>query len=95
MKFPQDITFEFLFLALIFSLIFGTLGYKYIADLSWEDAMLNASMILGGQGQISNIRGVKAKIFASIYAIYCGVFFLLIFSIILDKIVFANIKMKP
>lgn len=58
-----------------FSLLIGVLGYKYTCGFGWVDSLLNASMILGGMGPVDIIKeGNNAgKIFASFYAIYCGV----------------------
>ena len=34
------------------SLSIGVVGYHYLAGLPWVDSFLNASMILGGMGEI-------------------------------------------
>ena len=39
----------FLIVATLFS---GVAGYHWIAGLAWVDALLNASMILGGMGPV-------------------------------------------
>ncbi len=61
---------------LFFSLGIGILGYRYTMDLSWVDALMNASMILTGMGPVDHASTDSAKIFASFYAIYSGVAFL-------------------
>ena len=61
------------FLLLMFSLGIGILGYHFFEGLSWIDALLNASMILGGMGPVSPIRTNIGKVFASFYALYSGV----------------------
>ena len=58
------------------SLAVGTLGYHALAGLSWVDAFLNASMILTGMGPVSPLPSALAKIFASLYALFSGVIFL-------------------
>ena len=62
------------------SLAMGMLGYKYIVGVAgWDDAFLNASMILTGMGPIIDDKIVMtpaAKIFSGVYAIYSGVAFL-------------------
>jgi hypothetical protein len=55
------------------SLTIGVLGYHLIADLTWIDAFLNASMILSGMGPVSDLHSSGAKFFAGCYAIYCGI----------------------
>ncbi len=55
------------------SLAIGVVGYHAIAGLPWIDALLNASMILGGMGPVDPLRGTPAKLFASGYALFSGV----------------------
>ncbi len=61
---------------LLFSLGLGMLGYHFLERLSWLDAMLNASMILGGMGPVNPVQTPGGKVFASFYALYCGVILL-------------------
>lgn len=64
-------------LGLLFvSLLIGILGYKYTCGYSWVDSLLNASMILGGMGPMNPIDNTLGKVFASFYAIFCGVMLL-------------------
>jgi hypothetical protein len=65
----------FITLALIaFTLALGVLGYRFIGGLSWLDALLESSMLMGGEGPIysANLPDPAAKIFASFYALFCG-----------------------
>ena len=64
------------------SLSLGILGYHFLAGLSWIDALLNASMILTGEGPVDPMRTATAKLFASLYALFSGVIFLAIASIL-------------
>jgi hypothetical protein len=50
----------------------GVLGYHHLAGLDWIDSLLNASMILGGMGPVDTLTSNQAKIFASVYALFCG-----------------------
>jgi hypothetical protein len=59
-------------LVVLASLVLGIAGYHYIENFSWIDSLLNASMILGGMGEIDPLKTDAGKIFASIYAIYSG-----------------------
>ncbi|HWI56420.1 MAG TPA: hypothetical protein VNZ22_04290 [Bacillota bacterium] len=68
------------------SLGIGTLGYRVLADLSWVDSFLNASMILGGMGPVDRLASTPAKLFASFYALYAGFVLLISVSIILAPI---------
>ena len=64
------------------ALLIGILGYRWTAALSWVDALLNASMILGGMGPVDTLATDSAKLFASFYAIFSGVVFLAVFGIL-------------
>jgi hypothetical protein len=57
-------------------LIIGILGYHFIAELGWIDALLNAAMILTGMGEIDPLTSTGAKIFAALYALFSGIVFL-------------------
>jgi hypothetical protein len=61
------------FLLMMFSLGIGVAGYHFFEGLSWIDALLNASMILGGMGPVNPIQTNVGKVFASFYALYSGV----------------------
>jgi hypothetical protein len=61
------------------SLIIGMLGYQLTEGMSWVDAFLNAAMLMGGMGQVTVLRTDAGKLFAGVYALYCG--FILIVSI--------------
>jgi len=58
---------------ILFSLGIGVIGYHYYEPLSWIDALLNASMILGGMGPVGELQTNAGKIFASFYALYSGI----------------------
>lgn len=67
---------------LIISLGIGMVGYHGFERLSWLDALLNASMILGGMGPVNQLVTSGGKIFASIYALFSGMVFLGVAGII-------------
>lgn len=58
------------------SLLLGVFGYHYFAELTWLDALVNASMILTGMGPVDRVSSVSGKLFSSFYAIFSGVAFL-------------------
>src|SRR6266516_830167 len=64
-------------------LFLGIAGYHWIAGLDWIDALLEASMILGGMGPINPPRTAEANAFASLYALFSGVIFSSLIGIIL------------
>ncbi len=64
---------------IVFSLIVGILGYRFSDGMSWVDAFLNAAMLMGGMGQVTLLHSDAGKLFAGVYALYCG--FILIISV--------------
>ena len=71
----------FAFLLVAVSDLLGTLGYWYLADLSWVDSFYMASMILTGMVPVSEMSSDVAKLFSSFYALYSGVAFLSITAV--------------
>ena len=69
-----------------FGLAAGIMGYRYIAQLSWIDALLNAAMILTGMGPVSPMSDDAAKLFASAYALFSGVVFVSGVGIVLSPL---------
>ena len=65
------------------ALAIGVFGYHYIGDLGWIDSLLNASMILGGMGPVDPLKSDAAKIFASFYALFSGLAFVGIASLMI------------
>ena len=65
----------------------GIAGYHWLADLSWVDSLLNASMILGGMGPVDPLKTDAAKIFASFYALFSGLALIGIVSVLLAPFV--------
>jgi ABC-type phosphate transport system permease subunit len=59
------------------SLVMGVLGYRIFEGLDWLDALVNASMLLGGMGPVNELHTVAGKLFASFYALYSGMIFLI------------------
>jgi len=65
------------------SLLLGMAGYAYFEGLVWQDAFLNAAMLLGGMGPVDSPRTDGGKIFAGVYALYAGIVFLVVAGLIL------------
>lgn len=68
------------------SLGLGVLGYHSLAGLGWLDSLLNASMILAGMGPTDALHGAAGKLFASAYALFSGVAFLTVMSVVLAPV---------
>ena len=61
----------------------GVAGYHWIAGMNWVDSLLNASMILGGMGPVDQLPTRDAKLFASFYALFSGILFILLMGVVL------------
>jgi hypothetical protein len=72
---------------LALSLGIGVLGYHFFEKLSWLDALLNASMILGGMGPVNPIVTTAGKVFASLYALFSGMIFLVVAGLLVAPVV--------
>ena len=69
------------------ALAIGVVGYHYLGDLPWIDALVNASMILGGMGPVDLITSTAGKYFTSFYALFSGLLFIGAASILLAPFV--------
>ena len=69
------------------SLGIGVLGYHFTEHLSWLDSLLNASMILGGMGPVDAIKTDAGKLFASFYALFSGMIFLVAVGVLIAPVV--------
>jgi hypothetical protein len=74
------------FILMAASLGIGILGYHFIEGFSWIDAILNASMILGGMGPVNELHTAIGKLFASFYALFSGSIFLVIAGIVVAPV---------
>jgi hypothetical protein len=75
------------FLVIAISLIIGMLGYRDYERMSWLDAFVNAAMLLGGMGPIKTDLSDAGKLFAGIYALYAGLVFIAVMSIMVAPVV--------
>jgi hypothetical protein len=64
------------------SLGLGMAGYSHFEDLAWRDAFLNSAMLLGGMGPVDAPKTASGKVFAGLYALYCGLVFLVAAGVI-------------
>jgi hypothetical protein len=73
---------------ILLSLSIGILGYHYIVKLPWIDSLLNASMLLAGMGPVSEtkLESTPEKLFASFYALFSGIVFLVSVGVIATPI---------
>lgn len=79
------------------ALLMGMCGYHYFEALPWVDAFTNASMILSGMGPLAHPGTTNGKIFAGLYALFSGLFFIIIMGLILAPILhrfFHKLKLE-
>ena len=63
---------------IIVAIAIGMTGYMALGHMGAVDAFESSAMILSGMGPVGDLDNTPAKIFAGVYAIFCG---LLIFAI--------------
>lgn len=68
---------------ILVSLAIGVLGYHFFGRLSWIDSLLNSAMLLGGMGPVDTLQTIAGKLFASFYALFAGLIFLVIVGVML------------
>ena len=73
---------------IVLSLGIGMFGYAYFEHLPLLDAFLNSAMLLGGMGPVKT-EGLSdgGKVFAGFYALYAGLVFIAVTSIMLAPVV--------
>lgn len=70
----------------VVSLGIGMAGYEGFENLPWRDAFLNSAMLLGGMGPVNPPQTDAGKVFAGLYALYCGLVFLVSVSVVLAPV---------
>jgi hypothetical protein len=75
------------FVIVIVSGLIGMIGFHCAVDEPWDDAALNAAMLLGGMGPVGNLSepakiGVPGKVFAIFFALYSGLVFISVTSLL-------------
>jgi hypothetical protein len=68
------------------SLGMGMAGYVYFEHLTWLDAFVDASMLLGGMGPVHTPETTGGKLFAGCYALYSGLVFLVTIAVVLAPV---------
>ena len=88
-RFLRRIVVHFLvvMILIVLSLLIGMAGYAYFESLSWRDAFLNASMLLGGMRPVEVPQTDGGKIFAGMYALYSGLVFLVTLGLLFAPVV--------
>ncbi|HEX3625996.1 MAG TPA: hypothetical protein VGN23_10610 [Verrucomicrobiae bacterium] len=68
------------------TLIVGMCGYHFFEGMPWVDSFANASMILAGMGPLGSMNTQSGKIFAGFYALFCGLVFVTVITILLAPV---------
>lgn len=68
------------------ALAIGIFGYMATEQQSLLNAFLNAAMLLGGMGEVDPLRTDAGKLFAGLYALFCGLFVVIASGIVLAPI---------
>lgn len=68
------------------SLALGMAGYMGFEHLDVYDAFLDAAMLLGGMGPVHVPHSTAGKLFAGCFALYAGLLFLIVTSILLAPV---------
>ncbi|HXC51581.1 MAG TPA: hypothetical protein VN634_11895 [Candidatus Limnocylindrales bacterium] len=69
------------------SLAGGMAGYVHFEKLSWIDAFLNVTMLLGGMGPVNPPQTDGGKLFAGCFALYAGLVFVAVTALMLSPVV--------
>jgi hypothetical protein len=66
------------------SLAMGAVGFQRMThNHDWTESFLNAAMLLSGMGPVGLENELAAaKIFAAIYALYCGLMFVAVIALV-------------
>ena len=77
---------------LAINVLIGVLGYHYIAGMSWMDALQSASLMMVGMSSPATITITSnaGKIWLTVYALYAGAFFIVLFTLSLNRILMQD-----
>lgn len=83
-RLARSLFFSIILIAI--ALAIGMAGYEQIEGMSWIDAFLNASMLLGGMGPVDAMHSDTGKLFAGGYALFCGLVIMVTAGVVLAPI---------
>jgi hypothetical protein len=69
------------------TLVIGIIGFRFYENMEWMDAYMNAAMTLADMGLVNPIATNGGKIFAGIYALFCGLIFISIMGVVFAPII--------
>jgi hypothetical protein len=65
---------------------FGAVGYRSLEGLDWLDAMVNAAMVMTGNGPISELRTAGGKLFAAVDALVGEAVYVVVAGVLLTPV---------
>ena len=69
------------------TLLVGTFGYVAFAHFGWVDAFHQASLLMSGMGPLDESGwSATAKVFDSVYALFCGIVLLVSYGVLFAPI---------
>lgn len=71
----------------VVSWLIGILGYAIFEHMSLIDAVLNSAMLLGGMGPVNQLTTTGGKLFASFYALFSGIAFLVAVGVLMAPLI--------
>ncbi len=80
-------SFVFGFLIVTVTLFAGMWGYHSLEGLHWLDAFVSASMIMSGMGVLAAPETDAGKLFAGLYALFCGLVLIAATAIMFSPII--------
>lgn len=73
--------------AVFAALFLGVSGYHWIEGIPWVDSILNAAMILGGMGPVTELHTTAGKLFAAAYALFSGLMFIVVAGLLFAPVI--------
>lgn len=73
--------------AILAALFLGVAGYHWIEGIPWVDSILNAAMILGGMGPVTELHTTAGKLFAAAYALFSGLMFIMVAGLLFAPVI--------
>ncbi len=77
------------------SLAAGMTGYHLLEHLNWLDSFLDSAMLLGGMGPVHTPVTSGGKLFAGLYALYCGLAVIAVAGVMLAPVVHRLLHKLP
>jgi hypothetical protein len=68
-------------------IVIGAVGFHQLGDMGWLDAMLDAAMILTGNGPIHPAASAAIKLFQLVFAVAGGIGFVIVVTVVLAPVV--------